>query len=100
MRPSSGGGELALEDLLHEGVQAGGRLVEDEQRHAAGERGDEGDLLPVALGVGLALLGLVELEALDEAASAVLVDAAAQPAEQVDDLTTAQVGQSTTSPGT
>ena len=83
-------GELALEDLLHERVEAGGRLVEDEQRHVAGEGRDEGDLLPVALGVGLALLGLVELEALDEAAAPLLVDAAAQPAEQVDDLAAAE----------
>ena len=61
-------GELALEDLLHERVEAGRRLVEHEQRHVAGQRRDEGDLLPVALGVGLALLGRVELEALDEPA--------------------------------
>ena len=85
-------GELALEDLLHERVEAGGRLVEHEQRHVAGERRDEGDLLPVALGVRLALLGLVELEALDETPPAVLVDAATEPAEQVDDLATAQGG--------
>ena len=38
------------------GSRPGGRLVEDQQLDVGGERGDQGDLLPVALGVGAALL--------------------------------------------
>ena len=56
----------AAEDRLHQRVQPGGRLVEQEQLDVGGQGGDEGDLLPVALGVGAALLGRVELEPLDE----------------------------------
>ena len=56
-----------------------------------GERGDQRDLLPVALGVGPALLGRVELEALQQLVPAVRVEAAAQPAEQVDGLAAGQV---------
>ena len=56
----------AAEDGIHQRVQPGRRLVEEEQLDVGGERGDEGDLLPVALGVGAALLGRVELEPLDE----------------------------------
>ena len=52
----------AAEDGLHQRVQPGGRLVEQEQLDVGGERGDEGDLLPVALGVGAPLLGRVQLE--------------------------------------
>ena len=59
-------GQALVEDLLHERVEAGGGLVQDEQVGRGGERGDQGDLLPVALGVGPALLGRVELEPLEQ----------------------------------
>ena len=58
-------GDALGEDLLHQRVQPRGRLVEDQQVGGRGERRDQGDLLPVALGVGAALLGRVELEALE-----------------------------------
>ncbi len=74
------------------GSRPGGRLVEDEQLDVGGERGDEGDLLPVALGVGPALLARVEVEALQQLGAAPGVEAAAEPAEQVDDLAAGQVG--------
>ena len=54
------------EDLLHEGVQAGGGLVEDEEVHRLAQGGDKGDLLPVALGVGAHLLARVQVETLNE----------------------------------
>ena len=52
---------------------------------------DERDLLPVALGVAAALLGRVEVEALEQRGATVLVEVAAQPAEQVDDLAAGEV---------
>jgi hypothetical protein len=54
--------------------------------------GDERDLLPVAPGVGARLLGRVQGEPLDERLAAFRVQAAAQPAQQVDDLTAGQAG--------
>ena len=68
------------------GSRPGRRLVEHEQLDVGRQRGHEGDLLAVALGVGAALLGGVELEPLDQVGAPPLVDPAAQPAEQVDDL--------------
>ena len=59
-----------LEDRLHQRVEAGGRLVEEQQLDVGGERGDQGDLLPVALGVGAALLARVEVEALEQLGAA------------------------------
>ena len=58
------------EHLLHQRVQAGGRLVQDQQLDVGGERGDERHLLPVALGVGAALLARVELEPLQQLVAA------------------------------
>ena len=66
------------EDLLHQRVQARGRLVEDQQLDVGRQRGDQRDLLAVALGVGAALLGRVELEALEQLRPARLVQPAAQ----------------------
>ena len=79
------------EDLLHQRVQARGRLVEDQQLDVGRQRRDQRDLLAVALGVRAALLGRVELEALEQLGAALLVEAAAQPPEQVDRLAAAQV---------
>ena len=84
--------DALLEDRLHQRVEPGGRLVEDEQLDVGGERGDERDLLPVALGVGAALLGRVQLEPLDQLGAPLLVEPAAQPAEQVDGLAAGEVG--------
>ena len=91
VRPAARASSMhALEDRLLERVEAGGRLVEHEQLGVGGERRDERDLLPVALGVRAALLGRVELEALEQLRAALRVEPAAQPAEQVDRLAAGQ----------
>ena len=83
------------------GSSPDGRLVEQQQLGVGGERGDDGDLLPVALGVGAALLGRVELEALDElGAPRSGPGRRAAGAEQVDGLAAGEVGPQLTSPGT
>jgi hypothetical protein len=56
--------DALAEDLLHQRVQARGRLVEDEQLDVGRERRDQRHLLPVALGVGAAFLRRVEVEPL------------------------------------
>ncbi|NYH51241.1 hypothetical protein HNR06_000830 [Nocardiopsis arvandica] len=81
-----------LEHGLLEGVQAGGRLVEQEQFDVGGQRGHERDLLPVALGVGPRPARGVQVEPLDQRVAPGGVRAAAQAAEQVDDLTAGEVG--------
>ena len=90
------GRDLASEHRLHERVEARGGLVEDVEVGGRRERGDERDLLPVALRVGAALLRRVELEDLDEVLAArgvgVLVGrAAAQAREQVDGLAAREI---------
>src|SRR5690625_7706598 len=50
-------------------------------------RGDDRDILPVALPVGTPLLRGVEVEALDELITSAVIEAAAQSGEQVDRLT-------------
>ena len=71
---------------FHERVQPGGRLVEHEQLGVGGEGGDEGDLLPVALGVVADPLGRVEVEPLDEGGPSSLVEPAVGRAEDVEAL--------------
>ena len=56
----------AAEHLLHQRVEPGGRLVEQQQVGPAGERGDEQDLLPVAVAVGADLLVEHQLEPIDQ----------------------------------
>ena len=73
---------------FHERVQPGGRLVEHEQLGVGGEGGDEGDLLPVALGVVADPLGRVEVEPLDERGAASLVEPALGRAEDIETLPT------------
>ena len=62
--------DARAEDLLHQRVEPGRRLVEDQQLDVGRQRGDERDLLAVALGVRAALLGRVELEALEQVGAA------------------------------
>jgi hypothetical protein len=83
---------VLLEDGLHDRVDAGGGLVEDEELGPGGQGRHQRHLLAVALRVGPALLRGVELEALDQLVAAGLVEVTAQPAEQVDDLAAAEVG--------
>ncbi len=89
------GGDVAyagLEHRVHQRVQARGRLVEEVQLDVGGEGGDQRDLLPVALGVGGAPLGRVELEPLDQLATALFVQPTTQLTEEVDRLASGQVG--------
>ena len=80
------------EDLLHQGIQPDGWLVEDEELHVASQRRDQRHLLPIAFGVGGALLGRVQLEALQHLIAARAVRAATESAEEVDHLTTSELG--------
>ena len=84
-------GDALLKDVLHQGVQAAARLVEEQQPGARREGRDQRDLLPVALGVGARLLVRVEFEALDQLGAALFVDAAAHAGQQVDGLAAGQI---------
>jgi hypothetical protein len=64
--PLPGLAHAGLEDLLHERVQARGRLVQQQQLDVGGERCDQRDLLPVALGVRAVLPSGVQLEPLQQ----------------------------------
>ena len=88
--PCSSADALA-EHLLHQRVQAGGRLVQQEQLDVGGERGDQRDLLPVALGVRPAFLVGSRSKRSSSSARRARVQPAAQPAEQVDHLAAGQV---------
>ena len=86
-------GEALVEHLLHQRVQSGGRLVEQEQLDRCGERGDQGDLLAVALRVRATALGGVEAEPLEQLAAASRSRRhATHPQQEVDDLAAGQVG--------
>src|SRR5262245_57668764 len=80
--------DVLLELFLHQRVEPGGRLVEQQQFDVGGEPGDERDLLAVALRVGAALLRRVEIEPVDELVAALLIDATAEAREEFDDLAT------------
>ena len=85
--------DALAEDRLHQRVEAGRRLVQDQQLGVAGQGRDQRHLLPVALGVGPRLLRRVQREPLDQVLPALGVQAgarAAQAAEQVDDLAAGQ----------
>ena len=85
--------DALLKCLLHQGVQARGRLVEDVELGVRGERGHNGHLLAVALGVRAGLLVRVEFEALDQLVAASGVDAVAtQTCQKVDGLKPGEVG--------
>jgi hypothetical protein len=74
------------ERLLHERVEPGGRLVEDEQVGPVLECDDQPDLLLVALGVLLEAARRVEVEAGDEVGLVERVDVAAKVREVLDRL--------------
>ena len=65
--------QLPTEDGIHQRVEARGRLIEDEQVDRGCQGRDQRDLLPIALRVGAALLGGVELKGVDEVRAAVAV---------------------------
>ena len=90
-----------VEDLLHQRVQAGRRLVEHEQVHVGGERRDQRDLLPVALGVRAALLGRVEVEPLQQLLAMARAGSAPRIRSSMSTVSPPErFGQSATSPGT
>ena len=80
-----------LEDCLHQRIEAGSGLVEQQQVHVRGERGDQRHLLPIALGVGAGLLGRVQIEAIAQIIPSRPVPPAAQPGEDVDRLAAGEV---------
>src|SRR6185312_7609143 len=61
--------DTVAEGRLHQRVEAARRLVEDEQVGPGRERGDQLDLLAVALGVVADALARVELEPVDQRAA-------------------------------
>jgi hypothetical protein len=79
---------------VHQRVQARCRFVEDVQLGVAAERGDDGHLLAVALGIRTSLFVRVEVEPLDQLVTTPGVDGAvaAQPSQEVDGLLSSQVG--------
>ena len=74
-------GDELVDDLLHERVEPGGRLVEDGQRRAVHERLDEPDLLPVPLRERLDRPVELELEAVRDPLSVTEVGHPAQRRE-------------------
>ena len=84
--------DAGLEHRLHQRVEAGGRLVEDQQLGRRRQARDQRHLLPVALRVGAGPLRGVELEAPDELVPSTLVDVAAEAGEQVDHLAAGELG--------
>ena len=97
--PLGGLADRVREDALHEGVQARGRLVEDEQVHGRGQGGHERHLLRVALGVGPHFLGGVQVEALGELLLAGAVARAAQARQGVEHLPAREAGPQAHRPG-
>jgi hypothetical protein len=86
-------GHTVREDLLHQRVQPGGRLVEDQQVDVCRESRDQRHLLPVALGVGAALLGRVEVEPLQQLLPVPRTRVGAtHPQQHVHGLTAGEVG--------
>src|SRR5258708_6713987 len=83
--------DAVRERSLHQRMEARGGRVQDEQLHVGGQRRDQRNLLEVALGVRAGLLGRVEIETLKQAGPPLGVHAAAQPAEEVDDLAAGEV---------
>jgi hypothetical protein len=73
-------------NLLHQRLEPGRRLVEQQQIGSGHERRDQAHHLAVALRVGPHLLGRVEPEALDELVPVADVDRAMDPAQQVQGL--------------
>ena len=83
--------DAVKEDGLHQGVEAGRGLVEEQELGVGGERRHQADLLAVPLGVRARLLGRIELEALEKLVPPPPVEVAAEPTEEIDDLSAAEV---------
>ena len=83
-------GDTLAEGLLHQRIQTGGRLVENQQVSPRTERGDQKHLLPVALGVGPDPLGRIKLEPSGQLVPAARVDLPLDAAQQVQRLAPGQ----------
>ncbi len=92
--------DALLEDGLHERVETRRGFIEEEELDVRGERGDERDLLPVALRIRPPLLPGIEVETLDELVAPALVDPAARREKRSIASPPVRPGQSSTSPGT
>src|SRR5690606_4589585 len=89
-------GRVLLDHLpksgLHQRVETGGRLVEDEEVHVRGEGGHQRHLLTVPLRIGGSLLGGIQVETLDQIGPALLVEPPAQTTHEVYHLATGEIG--------
>ena len=85
------GSHVVLEPRFHEGIETASRLVEQQELDFRGERCDQHDLLSIALRIAPSLARGIELELLDECVASSGIKSSAQPAEQVDDLASAQL---------
>ena len=79
-------GHAFAEDALHERIEAGGRFVEEEKVGARHETSDEEDLLAVPLRASPHLLGVIELEPLDQQIPVGSIDPALHSTQEVDCL--------------
>src|SRR5262249_3011890 len=84
--------DAGSERLLHQWIEAGGWLIEDQQRRVGRERGHQRNLLAIALRIGVALELGIQLEALEQALRACEIDPATQPREKLNHLAAGQVG--------
>ena len=91
---------LLPERLLHQRVEAAGRLIEDQQLGARHQGGDERELLAIALGVRADLHRRIEGEALHELVAVADVHATLDLAEQVQRLGAGERRPEIVSPGT
>jgi len=80
------------EGLLHNRIEAGGRLVHHQQIRARHKGADDIDFLTIALGVGSDLFGWLKVKALDQFVTVGLVDLPMQLAQQVERLGPGKVG--------
>ncbi len=90
VRPPALLGDALAEHRSYQGIEARTGFIQDQQLDVGGERGDQRDLLPIALGVVAALDSWIESETLEETLAVARIEAAAQSAEQVDDLAARQ----------
>ena len=91
-------GDTLAVGLRHQRVEAIGGLVEHVEGDIGGERDDQSDLLPVALGVVADLDGGVEVETFDQVVAVDRVDLA-HAQQQVDGLAAGEVGPQLDVPG-
>ena len=92
--------DAGAEHLLHQRIETGGRLVEQQEVGPTGERGDEEHLLLVAVAVRADLLVGIELEAFDQLVAVGAVDRAVHVAKELEHSAPVSEGQRSASLGT